>query len=31
MIAEATPLLQKKGLCPIYREKYYDDTGTPED
>ena len=27
MIADATSLLQKKGLCPIYREKYYDDTG----
>jgi NAD(P)H-flavin reductase len=31
MIADATSLLQKKGLCPIYREKYYDDTGAPED
>ena len=31
MIADATALLQKKGLCPIYREKYYDDTGSPED
>ena len=31
MIADATSLLQKKGLCPIYREKYYDDTGPPED
>jgi len=31
MIADATTLLQKKGLCPIYREKYYDDTGSPED
>jgi NAD(P)H-flavin reductase len=31
MIADATSLLQKKGLCPIYREKYYDDTGSPED
>ena len=30
MIADATSLLQKKGLCPIYREKYYDDTGSPE-
>lgn len=29
MIADATSLLQKKGLCPIYREKYYDDTGSP--
>ena len=31
MIADATSLLQKRGLCPIYREKYYDDTGSPED
>jgi NAD(P)H-flavin reductase len=31
MIADATTLLQKRGLCPIYREKYYDDTGSPED
>ena len=31
MIADATSLLKKKGLCPIYREKYYDDTGSPED
>ena len=31
MIADATALLQQKGLCPIYREKYYDDTGSPED
>ena len=27
MIADATSLLQKKGLCPIYREKYYDGGG----
>jgi len=31
MIADAISLLQKKGLCPIYREKYYDDTGVSED
>jgi len=31
MIADATSLLQKKGLCPIYREKYYDDKGSPDD
>ena len=31
MIADATALLQKKGLCPIYREKYYDDTDSPDD
>ena len=31
MIADATALLRKKGLCPIYREKYYDDKGAPED
>jgi NAD(P)H-flavin reductase len=27
MIADATTLLRKKGLCPIYREKYYDGEG----
>jgi len=31
MIADATSLLRGKGLCPIYREKYYDDTGSSED
>ena len=31
MIADATTVLRGKGLCPIYREKYYDDTGSPED
>lgn len=31
MIADATALLQKRGLCPIYREKYYDDIGSPDD
>ena len=31
MITDGMHLLQKKGLCPIYREKYYDDTGSPED
>jgi CDP-4-dehydro-6-deoxyglucose reductase, E3 len=31
MIADATSLLQKKGLCPIYREKYYDDIGVSDD
>jgi NAD(P)H-flavin reductase len=25
MIAEVTALIQAKGLCPIFREKYYDD------
>jgi CDP-4-dehydro-6-deoxyglucose reductase, E3 len=25
MIAEVTRLIQAKGLCPIFREKYYDD------
>ncbi len=30
MIQDVTAILQKKGLCPIYREKYYDDTGEPE-
>jgi NAD(P)H-flavin reductase len=27
MISDATSLLKKKGLCPIYREKYYDGEG----
>ena len=31
MIADATSLLQTKGLCPIYREKYYDDTVSSDD
>jgi len=30
MITDVTQIIQKKGLCPIYREKYYDDTGEPE-
>ncbi len=30
MIGDATALLQKKGLCPIYREKYYDVDGAAE-
>lgn len=30
MLNDVTAVLQKKGLCPIYREKYYDDTGEPE-
>lgn len=31
MIDEATSLLKKKGLCPIYREKYYDDPDSSND
>ena len=31
MIADATALLRKRGLCPIYREQYYDDAGSAED
>ncbi len=31
MIADVMALISKKGLCPIYREKYYDDSGAPED
>lgn len=31
MIVDATELIRKKGLCPIYREQYYDDNGSPED
>jgi NAD(P)H-flavin reductase len=30
MLNDVTAILQKKGLCPIYREKYYDDTGEPD-
>jgi NAD(P)H-flavin reductase len=30
MIADATTLLRKKGLCPIYREQYYENRGHPE-
>jgi NAD(P)H-flavin reductase len=31
MITDVTALINKRGLCPIYREKYYDDTGAPDD
>lgn len=31
MLADVMALINKKGLCPIYREKYYDDTGSPDD
>ncbi|MGQ0811499.1 MAG: FAD-binding oxidoreductase [Nitrospiraceae bacterium] len=32
MIKEVTTMLNSKGLCPIYREKYYDDVaGSEED
>ena len=27
MLDDVTRLIREKGLCPIYREKYYDDTG----
>lgn len=30
MLQDVTGIIQKKGLCPIYREKYYDDVGEPE-
>ncbi len=30
MLDDVTRLVQQKGLCPIYREKYYDDTGETE-
>jgi len=30
MIQDVTGILQKKGLCPIYREQYYDDAGEPD-
>ena len=31
MIHEVSDVLSRKGLCPIYREKYYDDTGSEGD
>ncbi len=31
MIAGVTVLFQKKGLCPMHREKYYDVSGLAED
>lgn len=31
MLADVTALINKRGLCPIYREKYYDDSGVPDD
>ena len=30
MIGEVTALIGKKGLCPIHKEKWYDDTGDGE-
>ena len=31
MIQEVTALVQARGLCPIHKEKYYDDLGEPTD
>jgi NAD(P)H-flavin reductase len=31
MIQEVTALVQARGLCPIHKEKYYDDLGEPAD
>ncbi len=31
MIKAVTEMVRKKGLCPIYREKFYDDAGEPND
>lgn len=31
MIQEVTSLIQARGLCPIHKEKYYDDRGEPTD
>lgn len=31
MIQEVTTLIQARGLCPIHKEKYYDDRGAPTD
>jgi hypothetical protein len=30
MIMEVTHMIQAKGLCPIFREKYYDDASTAD-
>jgi NAD(P)H-flavin reductase len=31
IIQEVTTLVQARGLCPIHKEKYYDDRGEPAD
>jgi NAD(P)H-flavin reductase len=31
MIDDVTTLIRKKGLCPIYREQYYDDRASSEE
>jgi NAD(P)H-flavin reductase len=31
MIEDVTGIVQAKGLCPIFREKYYDDAGADRD
>jgi NAD(P)H-flavin reductase len=31
MLKDVTAVLSQKGLCPIYREKYYDDAGAEPD
>ena len=31
MIKDVTGIINSKGLAPVYREKYYDDTGAPDD
>ncbi|MDF2458662.1 MAG: putative reductase, partial [Nitrospira sp.] len=31
MITEVTRIIQAKGLCPIFREKYYDDASVDSD
>lgn len=31
MIQDVTALVQARGLCPIHKEKYYDDRGEPTD
>jgi NAD(P)H-flavin reductase len=31
MIADVMALVRKRGLCPIYREQYYDDRDSPEE
>lgn len=31
MIKDVTEIMRRKGLCPIHREKFYDETGAPDD
>ena len=31
MIKDVSAIINRRGLCPIYREKYYDDAGPQEE